>query len=66
MTVESTSVAIELPDGPAAVVIAQDITARQQALEELRRSEARLRTFVENAPDGIFLIDGLTGKVTRN
>lgn len=38
--------------------IAEDITERKQAEQDLRESEARFRTLSENLPIGILLIDG--------
>lgn len=43
VSTESTSVAIRLTDGPAALIIAQDITERKRASLALRESEAHLR-----------------------
>jgi diguanylate cyclase (GGDEF)-like protein/PAS domain S-box-containing protein len=41
----------------------EDITARRQAEEELRGSEARFRTIFEEAPLGVALIDSLDGRI---
>ena len=41
----------------AGLVLAQDITLRKHAEEEVRRSEARYRTIVETAQEGIWQID---------
>ena len=52
--VEVHSHRIELAGRKAFLVVAQDITERQTAAEELRVSEARFRDFIENASYGIF------------
>jgi two-component system, cell cycle sensor histidine kinase and response regulator CckA len=52
--VEVHSHRIELIGRKAFLVVAQDITERQTAAEELRVSEARFRDFIENASYGIF------------
>ena len=52
--VEVHSHQIELIGRQACLVVAQDITERQNAAEELRVSEARFRDFIENASYGIF------------
>jgi len=46
-----------------AVVTFSDITARKRAEDAVRRSEERLRSLVQNAPDGISII-GLDGAFT--
>jgi PAS domain S-box-containing protein len=40
------------------VIFSEDISARKQAEEELRESEARFRTLVEGAPEAIFVQSG--------
>ncbi len=40
-----------------ASTIARDITARKRAEDDLKRSEARFRILIEQAPDGIFVTD---------
>ncbi|MBD3258343.1 PAS domain S-box protein [candidate division GN15 bacterium] len=35
----------------------QDITERKRAEEKLRRSEEKYRSYIDNAPDGIFIAD---------
>src|SRR5262245_35446790 len=55
-------------DGSGGVIgsstIAQDITARKRDLHELTDSEARLRSIVDSAVDGIIVIDG-HGRIER-
>jgi PAS domain S-box-containing protein len=41
----------------ATVLYLRDITERKKAEEALRESEEKHRTYVENAPDGIFIVD---------
>jgi two-component system cell cycle sensor histidine kinase/response regulator CckA len=52
--VEVHSHPIDLIGRKAVLVVAQDITERQSAAEELRVSESRFREFIENASYGIF------------
>ncbi|WPL17420.1 Sporulation kinase E [Thiorhodovibrio winogradskyi] len=40
------------------IAIVRDVTERKRAEESLKRSEQRLRAFVENAGDGFFLVAG--------
>ena len=42
---------------PAVMSIIRDITARKQAEEALQESEEYLKTYLENAPDGVYLSD---------
>src|ERR1035437_8085437 len=41
--------------------IGRDITARVNSEKELRQSEEKFRSYIDNAPDGVFVIDD-TGK----
>lgn len=38
-------------------IIARDITQRKVAEESLRASESKFRTYIESAPEGIFIVD---------
>ena len=44
------------------VIALRDISERKQAEEALRESEERLKALIDNAPDGIYLIDPITGR----
>jgi two-component system cell cycle sensor histidine kinase/response regulator CckA len=48
-----TGVRVELEGKPYLAAVGIDLTQRKQAEEAVRRSEAELRSFVENAPYGI-------------
>jgi len=60
--VESTSVSIFLQGEHTGIIIAQDVSERKRSLELLNQSETKYRTLVENAPNGIFLVDGGNGQ----
>ncbi len=55
--IEASISQIDLPSGKLFTVILRDITERKQAEDDLRASEARYRTLVEQASDGIFVSD---------
>ncbi len=55
--VELSLSALHLEDGWHALGIIRDITARKQAEQELRRSEALYRTFINATSDMVFLKD---------
>jgi PAS domain S-box-containing protein len=46
-------------------VIAVQFRRQARTLEEKRRSDSRYRTVVEQAGDGIFLVDAETGRLTE-
>ncbi len=58
------------PDGrvTGVTLVSTDVTLREQALDRLRESEARLRTVVENASDIIAVVDprGVVSYVSPN
>jgi PAS domain S-box-containing protein len=45
------------------IVVSEDITDRRRAEEEIRESEARYRTIMEQSPDGIYLVDVETRQI---
>ena len=55
--VEITSHTLDYAGRRGVLVLAQDISARQQAERELRASEERLRLFIEHAPVAIAMFD---------
>lgn len=61
--VEVSSTLIPYQGQTAIMSIARDITERKTAAEKLLLAERRYRALIENAPDGIVLIDA-TGKLT--
>ena len=52
-------------DATGAIIIHEDITERRQAEEVLKKSEERFRAMIENASDGITVIDK-NGALTYN
>jgi PAS domain S-box-containing protein len=55
--VDITSHVIAFDGRSAALVVANDVTARTQALEAQRASEERYRNLFDTAPDGIIVVD---------
>jgi len=53
---------IELHDAPVYLALARDITEREQAEKALRESEARYRTILHSAMDGIWRL-GMDGRI---
>jgi PAS domain S-box-containing protein len=49
--------------GDSVVWVARDVTGRKEAEEELRREEERYRAVIEQATDGIYLLDVETRRV---
>ncbi len=49
---------VDVEQGRVGINFVREISDRYEAEEELRRSEQRFRTLVENAPDGIAIIKG--------
>jgi two-component system, cell cycle sensor histidine kinase and response regulator CckA len=47
-----------IPEEGITFAIAHDITSRKQREERLKASEQKFRSYVDNAPNGIFVIDG--------
>jgi PAS domain S-box-containing protein len=50
-------------EGFGILEINDDITARKQAEAELRKSEQRLQSYIEQAGDAIYVLDGESGRV---
>jgi len=62
--VEINSHTLEFNGHKAALVMAQDITERKQAVELLQSSERRYRRLFEAAKDGILILNADTGAIT--
>ena len=62
--VEINSHTLEFNGHKAALVMAQDITDRKQAVELLQSSERRYRRLFEAAKDGILILNADTGAIT--
>jgi PAS domain S-box-containing protein len=48
---------VPIPDAGYVNLYGLDITERKRAEESLRKSEEKFRSYVESAPDGIFIVD---------
>jgi PAS domain S-box-containing protein len=57
IAVETKAHLFEYKNKTATMVIISDVTKRKQAEKQLKESEENLKTYLENAPDGIFLTD---------
>jgi len=55
-------VAVAIENARLYETVQQELTERKRAQEALRESEERLKTLIENAPDGIYVIDPMTGR----
>jgi PAS domain S-box-containing protein len=66
MQMEILSLLITFQGRKAKLVVAEDITARQQAEEALRESEARFRAMNEASPLGIFMTDAEGNSIYSN
>lgn len=50
-------ISVSCPQKGYFVAVFQDITSQKESEESLRKSEETFRSYIENAPDGIFLAD---------
>jgi len=64
--VELSSTAIMFEGRPAALVVANDVTARNRSDAALRESETRYRALIEHAADGILITDLATNCLDAN
>ena len=48
------------------IVVSHDITERQQREDTLRESEAKFRSYIDKAPDGVFVVDETGGYLEVN
>jgi len=55
--VETKAHLFEYKNRPATMVIVSDVTKRKDTEKQLKESEENLKTYLENAPDGVFLTD---------
>jgi len=55
-------VAVAIENARLYETVQQELTERKRAQEALRESEERLKALIENAPDGIYVIDPMTGR----
>jgi len=66
--VEASAVILRNASGDAVglISVARDVTERKRMEEALRDSEERLRTFIENAPDAIYIFDLMGNLIDGN
>src|SRR5262245_53982424 len=60
LRLEITSTRVVIAGRPAQVTFMNDVSSRMEALRALEASEARFRTLIESAPDGVVIPRGIT------